>query len=181
MKAYVIEQSNNEIKKVYGLLIEKINQHVKLLAENSKPFTSFMGIKRGLLRLKIGYMDTSNTSTSSVHGSAQNKDVMLDGEEELLANEIFETMNIDVKQAVDTGLIGIREMKRQLVRHYYEQMAKEGKKYKDIKVELSKRYGLSVSSIEKLVYRKNPSTAKAASPLGGESLPAHIIKNDNDG
>jgi hypothetical protein len=106
MKMYVIEQSNNEIRKTYGLLIEKINSHVKLLAENRKPFASFMGIKRGLLRLKIGFMEpVLDTSTSSA-------EISLNAEQELLANEILENMNIDVKQAVDSGLIGVKEMKR---------------------------------------------------------------------
>ena len=38
------------------------------------------------------------------------------------------------------------------IKKEYGEMAKEGMKYKDIKVLLSEKYGLSVSSIEKLVY-----------------------------
>lgn len=157
MKLYAIEQSNNEVKKAYGLLIENINSHVKLLAENSKPITSYIGIKRGLLRLKIGYLEPQ-----------LEKEVVLNGEEELLAAEILETMNLDVKEVVDSGLIGVKEMKRQLVRFYYHKMAKEGKTYKEIKGVLSKRYGLSVSSIEKLVYRPLRQRKADTSPSGEE-------------
>jgi hypothetical protein len=64
-------------------------------------------------------------------------------------------------------------------------MAKEGKKYKDIKKELSKKYGMSVSSIEKLVYRRGqrakgkPLCPADISPVG-ENLPAHNTKIKKD-
>ena len=54
MKIYAIEQSNTEVKKAYAMLLDRINEHIRLLAENSKPITSIVGIKRGLIRLKIG-------------------------------------------------------------------------------------------------------------------------------
>ena len=129
---YVLNQSIIEVKKAYGNLIDKVNDHVKLLAENGKPITSLMGVKRGLLKLNIGYLEPGN-----------NEEVILGQEESKLVNEILETMQIDVKQAVDVGLIGIREMKRELVKFHYEKMAKDGKTYKEIKQELSKKYGLS--------------------------------------
>ena len=66
---------------------------------------------------------------------------------------ILETMKIDVRQSVSVGLIGEKEMKRQLVRFHYEEMAKQDMTYKEIKDKLSKQYGLSISSIEKLVYK----------------------------
>jgi len=45
--------------------------------------------------------------------------------------------------------------KKWLVKQHYFRMARTGRTYTDIKYELSVKYGLSVSSIEKLVYRKS--------------------------
>ncbi len=168
MKLYAIEQSDNEVKKAYSFLIDRINEHVKLLAENRKPFTSFIGIKRGLLKLRISsYAEAMKDKGFSINVM----DRELTEKEELLISEIFELMNMDVKQAVVTGLVGEREMKRQLVRFHYQEMAKQDMTYKVIKGKLSKRYGLSVSAIEKLVYRNpsgNPSTLKGITPKRGE-------------
>ena len=146
MKLYAIEQSDNEVKKAYSFLIDRINEHVKLLAENSRPFTSYIGIKRGLLKLRLGYLDTS--CTMATEGKA-----IITLSEARMATEILEVLKIDVKPSVEVGLIGEREMKRQLVRYHYREMAKQDMTYKVIKEKLSKRYGLSVSAIEKLVYR----------------------------
>jgi hypothetical protein len=182
MKVYVIEQSNNEVKKAYSALMDKINGHIRLLAENRKPFTSMIGIKRGLLRLKIGYFeeaDASTTSTRSVLNSAQKKEINLNEKLELLAGEFMEKYQLDIKEIIDVGLIGEKEIIKALVRKEYEEMAKLGMKYKDIKVELSKKYGISVSSIEKLMYRK-PLCPADISPKG-EKIPTLISKTEEDG
>jgi len=157
MKIYAIEQSNVEVKKAYSLLIDKINEHVKLLAKNSKPITSIIGIKRGLLRLKIGYFDTS---TSSEFGTEQKQEIRLTEKLEILAVEFMEKYKLDIKEIIDVGLIGEKEIIKALVRKEYDEMAKQGKKYKDIKEELSKKYGISISSIEKLMYRKSSKIAQ---------------------
>ena len=147
MNHYTIAQSDNDVKKAYSFLIERINDHVKLLAENSKPFTSFIGIKRGLLKLRIGYIDTH-------YAPAMDDKATISPLENKLATEILELLKIDVKPSVEVGLIGEREMKQQLVRHHYSEMAKQDMTYKVIKEKLGKRYGMSISAIEKLVYRK---------------------------
>ena len=99
MKIYAIEQSNNEVKKAYGLLIDKINEHVKLLALNSKPITSIIGIKRGLLRLKIGYFS-----------EAPGIDIMLSEKMEILANDFMDKYQLDIKEIIDVGLVGEKEI-----------------------------------------------------------------------
>lgn len=151
MKIYAIEQSNVEVKKAYSLLIDKINEHVKLLAKNSKPITSIIGIKRGLLRLKIGYLDTADSPLISIEKNS----VKLDKDLEMLALSFMEKYELDIKEIIDVGLVGEKEIVKALVKKEYEEMAKQGEKYKDIKAELSKKYGLSISSIEKLMYRKS--------------------------
>jgi len=175
MKVYVIEQSNNEVKQAYSLLIDKINGHIKLLAENSKPFTSIIGIKRGLLRLKIGYFE-----------EVEKKEIKMDEKLEILAGEFMEKYQLDIKEIIDVGLIGEKEIIKALVKKEYEEMAKQGIKYKDIKAELSKKYGISVSSIEKLMYGRGhrakikPLCPSDISPAG-ENWPTHITKNEQDG
>ena len=143
MKVYVIEQSNNEVKRAYSTLLDKINGHIKLLAENRKPITSLMGIKRGLIRLKIGYFNDQ-----------EKQKIELSEKLEILATDFMEKYQLDIKEIIDVGLIGEKEIIKALVKKEYEEMAKHGMKYKNIKVDLSKKYGISVSSIEKLIYRK---------------------------
>jgi len=172
MKIYAIEQSNTEVKKAYSLLIDKINEHVKLLALNSKPITSIIGIKRGLLRLKIGHIDTST-------GSVRKNEIQLTEQLEILANDFMDKYQLDIKEIIDVGLVGEKEIIKALVRKEYNEMAKEGMKYKVIKAELSEKYGISVSSIEKLVYR-NPLRPKGHLP-GGEDRLTHNIKTEQDG
>ncbi len=180
MKAYTLEQSNSEVKRAYSFLLDRLNEHVKLLAENRKPFTSFIGIKRGLLKLRISsYAEATEDKGSCI----KVMDGKLTEKEELLASEIFELMSMDVKQAVVTGLVGEREMKRQLVRYHYREMAKQDMTYKEIKGILSERYGLSVSAIEKLVYRKHtdPSALKGTSPGKRGGMPTRIPNTKQDG
>jgi hypothetical protein len=143
MENYDVELSKIEVKKMYSLLIDKITEHVKILSLNDRPITSIMAVKRALLRLKIDYLNPEPV-----------KDSVLSQEQEKLAIEILECLGIDVKQTVDSGLIGTKEMKRTLVRYHYERMAKSGISYKKIKEELSRKYGFSVSAIEKIIYRK---------------------------
>ena len=146
MKIYEIEQSKSAVRMQYSKLIDQLNFHIKLLAVNGKPFTSSVAIKRGLHRLRIDYLPSVDSGLSSFKKITDN--------EALLANEVLEKFNADIQEAIEIGLVGEREIKRVLLKKEYEEMAKEGMKYKDIKVLLSEKYGLSVSSIEKLVYKR---------------------------
>ena len=143
MKVYEIEQSKAEVRKQYSKLIDQLNYHIKLLAENGKPFTSAMAIKRGLYHLRIDYLP----SDKNVRGR-----VKLSENEERLVSDVMDKLNADIKEAVEIGLAGEKELKRVLVKKDYEDMAKRGIMYKQIKQELSKKYGVSISWIEKLVY-----------------------------
>jgi hypothetical protein len=144
MKNYEIEQSKAVIGKQYSKLIDQLNFHIKLLALNRQPFTSAVAIKRGLHRLRIDYLPSVDSAIKGIKKLSES--------EELLASEVLEKFNTDIKEAIEIGLVGEKEMKRVLLKKEYEDMAKEGMKYKDIKVLLSQKYGLSVSTIEKLVY-----------------------------
>ncbi len=73
----------------------------------------------------------------------------------ILAKEIEVLTGIDVRNLIDVGLLHPSEAKKWLIRKRYYQMADGSRTYTDIKYELSLAYGMSVSSIEKLIYR-NP-------------------------
>ena len=146
MKNYEIEQSKTVITKRYSKLIEQLNFHIKLLAINGKPFTSAVAIKRGLHRLRIDYLPSVSSMVK--------RGIRLTENEEMLVSEVLDKLNTDIRESIEIGLVGEKEIIRVLVKKDYEDMAKEGMKYKDIKEQLSKKYGVSISWIEKLVYRK---------------------------
>ena len=152
---YVIKQSLDELKYAYSRLIDKLDEHMKTLKDNDVPFRRYVGMKRSLLLLKLDYLSRKAIKSNKMKES-----------EELLANKILQNFQIDITDAISIGLVGEREMKRALILKAYEEMAKEGMKYKDIKAMLSKEYGVSVSSIEKMVYR--PLRPSATPPKKGE-------------
>lgn len=73
---------------------------------------------------------------------------------DLILREIKEIAGIDAIQLFDMGLLTLDQARKWLVREKYFQMKKPGKTFTDIKYELSDEYGISVSAIEKLIYRK---------------------------
>ena len=73
---------------------------------------------------------------------------------DLIFREIKELAGIEVSQLFDMGLLTLDQARKWLVRERYFQMKKPGRTFTDIKYELSDTYGISVSAIEKLVYRR---------------------------
>ena len=150
MVTYEIKQSENGVGKAYNKLMDRINEHVKVLAENGKPITSVMGIKRMLYRYKKDL--TFMTDPLRLRHLPEGR-TALTQDMRILINDVMDKFDVDILGAVEAGFVGEKEIKRALIKYYYETMAKDGLKYKDIKNELSMRYGVSVSSIEKLVYK----------------------------
>jgi len=147
MVTYEIKQSENGVSKAYMNLIDRLGKHVTLLAKNGKPITSVMGIKRMLYRFKRELTPLSAELTSSQMGR-----IVVAPDLELLINDVQDRFDVDVLGAVEVGLVGEKDLKKVLIKYYYNKMYKDGLKYKDIKLKLSERFGFSVSSIEKLVY-----------------------------
>lgn len=156
---YAIKQSLDEVKYAYSRLIDKLDEHMKTLKDNDKPFTSYVGMKRKLLKTKLSYLEQKAINSNKLQES-----------EELLVNVVLQKFGIDVSEAASIGLLGEKEMKKVLIVKIYEDMAKEGMKYKDIKAYLSKEYGVSVSSIEKMVYRKTSQKEKVQSQKGFDNV-----------
>jgi len=150
MVSYEISNSAKGVSKAYALFMDKLSEHVIVLARNGKPITSVMATKRALYRYRQQFI--SHLSARDGHLPPEGR-IALTKDMELLVGDVLDKFDVDVLEAVNVGLIGEKELKRVLIMYYYEQMAKQGLKYKEIKQVLSERYGFSVSSIEKLVYR----------------------------
>ena len=82
-------------------------------------------------------------------------------ETEKVIIDLREHFGIEVENLVKRGLLPVSAAKKWLVRELYFTYAKEGntiekggRTYTNIKNELSDCYGVSVSSIEKMIYRK---------------------------
>ena len=73
---------------------------------------------------------------------------------DLILGEIKEIAGIDASYLFDIGLIPADHARNWVVKHKYFQLAKTGRTYTDIKGQLSDEYGVSVSMIEKMIYRK---------------------------
>ena len=71
-----------------------------------------------------------------------------------LSIEIRNIIGIDPSGLIEIGLIDPQYARKWVVKQKYFELAKTGRTYTDIKYELSERFGLSISSIEKLIYRK---------------------------
>jgi len=81
-------------------------------------------------------------------------------ETEKVIDDIRQYFGIDVGNLIKRGLLPINAAKKWLVRELYFTYAREGntiekggRTYTDIKYQLSIDYGISVSSIEKIIYR----------------------------
>lgn len=74
--------------------------------------------------------------------------------EQALCDEIKALSGIETKKLMEIGLLPAKYAKKWLVKQQYFVLAKTGRTYTDIKYELSEKYGVSVSTIEKMIYRK---------------------------
>ena len=78
----------------------------------------------------------------------------MEATKELILSEVNEYAGIDAGKLFDIGLIPPDHARKWVVMQKYFQLAKSGRTYTDIKLELSVDYGVSVSAIEKMVYKK---------------------------
>lgn len=86
----------------------------------------------------------------------------MDQETQRIVTELRELCGLDVEPLVKRGLLPLHQAKKWLVKELYFMYAREGRaherggrNYTDIKMELSESYGVSVSTIEKMVYRRS--------------------------
>ena len=136
----------------YHDLLEKISDHVMVLAMHDEPIDGIMTAKRGLYRLKEQLGRLQNMNDKELITGKNVKIPGLSQSMMWLIEETQQKLGIDVLEPVKIGMVGEDDLKRVLIQYEYLELAKEGNKYKDIKQLLSCRYDWSVSRIEKLVY-----------------------------
>ncbi|MEI6750080.1 MAG: hypothetical protein WCM93_13050 [Bacteroidota bacterium] len=78
----------------------------------------------------------------------------MEASKDLILGEIQQLTGIDAGRLFDIGLLSPDYARKWVVKQKYFQLAKSGRTYTDIKLELSVDFGLSVSTIEKMIYRK---------------------------
>lgn len=78
----------------------------------------------------------------------------MEASKDLILAEIQQLTGLEAEKLFNIGLIPANHARNWVVKEKYFQLAKTGRTYTDIKYELSLDYGVSVSTIEKLVYRK---------------------------
>ena len=78
----------------------------------------------------------------------------MEASKDLILVEIQQLTGVDAEKLFEIGLIPPNHARNWIVKEKYYQLARTGRTYTDIKYELSLDYGMSVSSIEKMIYRK---------------------------
>jgi len=148
MKTVEINQSGQKLNEAYHELLDKISDHVQVLAMHDEPIDGIMTAKRGLYKLKEQLEIRSKDRTSLKNRTWRMNQRMM-----WLIEEVNQKLGLDVLESVKVRMVGEDDLKRVLIQHEYVEMAKQGMKYKEIKEVLSLKYDWSVSRIEKLVYR----------------------------
>lgn len=72
---------------------------------------------------------------------------------EQVAQDILELTGYDTTALINMGIVQPYDARKWVVKQKYFLLAKTGRTLTDIKYDLSEIYGMSVSSIEKLIYR----------------------------
>ena len=143
-----VTMSEKSVSKAYTQLMDKLSEHVNILAKNGKPFTSIMAAKRLFYRYRQQFVNPTTHLSVEIP-----KNGKIDQEMELLMEDMYDKLNIDAKEVVEVGLVNAKDLKRILIKYYYKLMHAQGLRYKEIKQKLSDKYGWSISSIEKLIYK----------------------------
>lgn len=71
-----------------------------------------------------------------------------------IAEEIKQLSGVNALQLIEIGLLHPADARNWLIMQKYFQLYRQGMTYTDAKYELSDKYGVSVSSIEKMIYRR---------------------------
>ncbi len=161
MKNYEIILKERKITSLLIELLRELEGLKEILQKESKPVVSLNAKIYKLKRLKLGadnYIDDYNTpiigNFSALKEKGNDLDVKLTNEEKNLIKEIYEFYKIDVTKEVSYKIVGVKELKKAVIRKVYEAEQRKGRKYLEIKNEISKKYKVSLSTIEKLIYKK---------------------------
>ena len=74
---------------------------------------------------------------------------------DIVIQDAREYSGVDLSVVFDLGMIRPEDVRSWLIKRKYFEMARRGKNYTQIKIELSERYDITVSAIEKIIYKKH--------------------------
>ncbi|KAF0128046.1 MAG: hypothetical protein FD155_3435 [Bacteroidetes bacterium] len=74
--------------------------------------------------------------------------------EEMIIQEIKELSGMDAKPFFEKGIVQVTEARKWIVKQRYNELSKTTMRLSDIKADLSERYAISVSAIEKMIYQQ---------------------------
>jgi len=141
---YEVKLSATRVEKKYLELMAEMNSHYKILIENEQPYISFRTIRQRI---------TNERRNLEIKEQAEQREEIT-GELAKLIIEASEILEIDLYPAWRQKALTRQGLLNGIILHEYDRMSRNGLKYIKIKEELSERYGVSRSSIEKLVYKK---------------------------
>lgn len=145
MKAnYVVKLSESRVAKKYGELLTEMQNHFTILIDNDQNYRTFRAI--------ITRIQNERRNLNFDRKLEQRE--KLTGELAELINEASEVFEIDLYPAAQAGILTHRGLTTAIVRHEYLRHNKNGQKIAKIKEELSKKYNISVSAIEKIIYKR---------------------------
>jgi len=70
-----------------------------------------------------------------------------------LITETIAHIGMNPEPFIEQGILPLKQLRNWIVVQEYYKRAKTGRTYTDIKLDLSEEYGISISTIEKLIYR----------------------------
>lgn len=151
---YEVLLSEERVAKKYNQLIGEMINHFKILIENDMPYRTFRAIKQRI----------ENERRNLRVGNEKEEPEKLSGELVDLINEASRIFEIDLYPTAKAGILNKKGLTDAIIEHEYYRMAKNGEKYKKIKENLNKIYGVSVSAIEKIVYKKDKNEDRPIEP-----------------
>jgi len=144
MVKYEVIISKERVDRNYDAFMRSIASYLKVSAKNGTPVRTISVVARQLGRMKKHFRGTSEINNQKERTK----------EEANLEKLCIEIINIDPGELIDIGLITVETMKKALIKIEYAELAKRQLKYKYIKEMLSVKYDISISAIEKLIYKK---------------------------
>ena len=73
---------------------------------------------------------------------------------DIVIQDTREFTGVDLTGIFELGMIKPEDVRSWLIKRKYFEMARRGMNYTEIKIELSIRYDITVSAIEKMIYKK---------------------------
>ncbi|MFA5419636.1 MAG: hypothetical protein WC341_14390, partial [Bacteroidales bacterium] len=116
MKSVEISKSGEMLTAAYHDLMEKISDHVTVLAMHDEPIDGIMTAKRGLYRFKEQLESSKKGQVHEMNGDIAGK-MGISQSLMWLIEETQQKLGIDVLEPVKVGMVGEDDLKRVLIQY----------------------------------------------------------------